>query len=77
LIDIFAFFEDHGWARDQVFERSLQRSWTPDANTTLAIYGRQHLFGMVNEVAIVGFASHSRVQVRLRRCIKIEPWLRC
>src|SRR5262245_32519921 len=55
LIDIFAFFEDHGWARDRVFERSLQRSWTPDVNTTLAIYGRQHLFGMMNEVAIIGF----------------------
>jgi hypothetical protein len=78
LSDIFAFFEDRGWTRDQTFERSLQRTGTSDVNTTLAIFVRQNLFGIVDEVAIVGFApTYSRIQVRLRRCFKIEPWLRC
>jgi hypothetical protein len=78
LLDIFSFFGDHGWARDQISERSLQRGWTSDMNATLAIFVRQSLFGLVSEVAIVGFApTHAQVQVRLRRCFKIEPWLHC
>jgi hypothetical protein len=78
LFDIYTFFGDHGWARDQIYERSLQRNWTPDMNATFAIFVRRSLFGLVSEVAIVGFApTHAQVQVRLQRCFKIEPWLRC
>ena len=78
LFDIYAFFGEHGWTRDQVYERSLQRSWTPDMNATFAIFMRRSLFGLVNEVAIVGIGSaHSQVQVRLQRCFQVEPWLRC
>lgn len=78
LLDIYAFFDKHGWVRDQVYERSLQRSWTPDRNTTFAIFVRRSLFGLVSEVAIVGLApTHTRVQVRLQRCFTIAPWLRC
>ena len=78
LFDIYAFFGEHGWTRDQVYERSLQRSWTPDMNATFAIFMRRSLFGLVSEVAIVGFApTHTQVQVRLQRCFQVEPWLRC
>jgi hypothetical protein len=78
LFDIYAFFGEHGWTRDQAYERSLQRSWTPDMNATFAIFVRRSLFGLVSEVAIVGFApTHTRVQVRLQRCFKVEPWLHC
>jgi hypothetical protein len=78
LFDIYAFFGEHGWTRDQVYERSLQRSWTPDMNATFAIFMRRSLFGLVSEVAIVGFApTHTQIQVRLQRCFQIEPWLRC
>jgi hypothetical protein len=78
LFDIYTFFVNHGWRRDQVYERSLQRTWTPDMNATFAIFVRQSLFGLVSEVAIVGFApTHAQVQVRLQRCFKLEPWLRC
>jgi hypothetical protein len=78
LLDIYTFFNEHGWTRDQVYERSLQRSWTPDMNATFAIFARRSLFVLVSEVAIVGFAStHTRVQVRLQRCVTIEPWLPC
>jgi hypothetical protein len=78
LLDIYTFFGEHGWTRDQVYERSLQRSWTPDMNTTFAIFVRRSLFGLVNEVVIVGFApTHTLVQVRLQRCFRVEPWLHC
>jgi len=78
LFDIYTFFGAHGWTRDQVYERSLQRSWTPDMNATFAIFVRRSLFGLVSEVAIVGFAStHSQVQVRVQRCFQVEPWLHC
>ena len=78
LLDIYAFFGEHGWTRDQVYERSLQRSWSPDMNATFAIFVRRSLFGLVSEVAIVAIApTHARVQVRLHRCFKVEPWLRC
>ncbi|HET9222449.1 MAG TPA: hypothetical protein VFO07_08095, partial [Roseiflexaceae bacterium] len=78
LVDIYGFFREHGWTRDQVYERSLQRSWTPDMNATFAIFVRRSLFGLVTEVAIVGFApTHKQLQVRLQRCYQVEPWLRC
>jgi hypothetical protein len=78
LLDIYSYFVSHGWTRDQTYERSLQRAWTPDMNATFAIFVRQSMFGLVSEIAIVGFApTHAQVQVRLQRCFKIEPWLRC
>ena len=78
LLDIYTFFGEHGWTRDQVYERSLQRSWTPDMNATFAIFVRRSLFGLVSEVAIVGVApTHTRVQVRLQRCFEVAPWLHC
>jgi hypothetical protein len=47
-------------------------------NATFAIFVRRSLFGLVSEVAIVGFApTHTQVQVRLQRCFQVEPWLRC
>src|SRR5262245_20993838 len=79
LLALFAFMEEHGWSRDPLWERSLQRPWAPDPTMTFAIYSRQSLFGLVSEVAIISIASEdrARLQVRLLRCIGGRPWIAC
>jgi hypothetical protein len=77
LLDLYGYLSAHGWERDRVTERALQRAWSPDINRTLAIFVRQSLFGLIPERAIIGVATDRQVHVRLLRCLKLDPWLAC
>jgi hypothetical protein len=79
LIDLYQYHSAHGWERDQLTERSLQRPWTDTPTTVFAIFTRHRLFGLVSEIAIVGMPADSRAGVLVRqvRCLKIEPWIGC
>jgi hypothetical protein len=79
LQDLYRYQASQGWVRDQASERSLQRNWSEVQTTVFAIFLRQRLFGLVSEAAFVGppWGNRLRIQVRLVRCFKIEPWTEC
>jgi len=79
LNDLYQHHSAHGWERDRLTERSLQRPWTDTPTTVFAIFTRQRLFGLVSEIAIVGMPADTRAGVLVRqvRCLKIEPWIGC
>jgi hypothetical protein len=79
LQDLYTYHDEQGWTRDKVAERGLQRPWIDLSTPIFAVFTRQSLFGLAPEIAIVSIPTDSQrgTQVRLVRCLKLEPWIGC
>jgi hypothetical protein len=79
LSDLYQYYGAQDWMRDGATERGLQRTWAERPSTIFAVFTRQRLFGLITESAIVGIPADARagVQVRMVRCLKVEPWVGC
>ena len=79
LLDMYAYLEGHGWARDSYTERMTHYDGIASPAGAFAIFTRRSWFGLAHEVMTVGIApyDHPRVQVRQLSCFEIPPWTGC